>query len=51
MDSNEQIVLDNKTLMKLAIAVATAIKLSERGEAISPLVKKVLDTLEQIDAL
>jgi hypothetical protein len=42
---------DHRTITKLAIAIATAIKLKEEGEAIGPLAGKVLDTLNDLDSL
>lgn len=43
--------MDNKTIAKLAIAIATAAKLKEEGEAIGPLTRKVLETLDTLDSL
>lgn len=43
--------MDNKTIAKLAIAIATAVKLKQDGEVIGPLTRKVLDTLDQLDSL
>jgi len=50
MPSNNEITLDNKTIAKLAIAIAEAIKLSE-DEVIGPLTRKVLETLDTVDSL
>ncbi len=50
MDKAETSVLDNKTIAKLAIAIATAIRL-EKEEVIGPLTAKVLRTLDEIDSL
>jgi hypothetical protein len=41
--------LDNRTITKLAIAIANAIK--EQDEVIGPLARKVLDTLNDLDSL
>jgi hypothetical protein len=43
--------MDNKTIAKLAIAIATATKLAEQGEVIGPLTNKVLSTLDTLDTL
>ena len=43
--------MDNKTIAKLAIAIATAVKLKQDGEVIGPLTRKVLDTLDALDSL
>jgi hypothetical protein len=43
--------MDNKTIAKLAIAIAAAIKLSESGEVIGPLTRKVLETLDDLDSM
>jgi hypothetical protein len=43
--------MDNKTIAKLAIAIATAIALDKDGEVIGPLTRKVLETLDDIDSL
>lgn len=43
--------LDNKTVAKLAIAIACATKLTEAGEVIGPLTRKVLETLDTLDSL
>jgi hypothetical protein len=43
--------VDNKTIAKLAIAIATAQKLTQQGEVIGPLTRKVLETLDTIDTL
>jgi hypothetical protein len=51
MDKNEPgQTLDNKTITKLAIAIATAIHLKEAGEVVGPLTRKVLDALDTIDS-
>jgi hypothetical protein len=50
MPSSNEITLDNKTIAKLAIATAEAIKLRE-GEVIGPLTRKVLETLDAVDSL
>jgi hypothetical protein len=47
----DQLALDNKTITKLAIAIATAIHLKEQGEVIGPLTRKILETLDTIDSL
>jgi hypothetical protein len=47
---DQPIVLDNKTIAKLAIAIATAMKLQE-AEVIGPLTRKVLETLDTLDGL
>ena len=49
MDS--PMVLDNKVVAKLAIAIATAMKLQNDGEVIGPLTRKVLETLDTVDSL
>jgi hypothetical protein len=49
MKDNKTISLDNKTIAKLAIAIATAIKLER--EVIGPLTRKVLERLDEIDSL
>jgi hypothetical protein len=51
MDKKEEIALDNKTIAKLAIAIADAIQLRENGEVIGPLTRKVVETLDTIDSL
>lgn len=43
--------MDNKTIAKLAIAIATAAKLKQDGEVIGPLTNKILQTLETLDSL
>jgi len=43
--------MDNKTIAKLAIAIATAIKLMEDGEVIGPLTRKVLQKLDSTESL
>lgn len=51
-DENVQtITLDNKTVAKLAIAIANAIRLTEAGEVVGPLTRKVLDGLDTLDSL
>lgn len=45
------ITLDNKTIAKLAIAIATATSLKDSGEVIGPLTRKVLETLDNVDSL
>lgn len=45
-----EITLDNKTIAKLAIAIATAIELNQT-EVIGPLTRKVLETLDTVDSL
>jgi hypothetical protein len=50
MHSNNEITLDNKTIAKLAIAIAEAIKLRD-NEVIGPLTRKVLETLDTVDSL
>ena len=49
MSTNTAITLDNKTIAKLAIAIATATKLAE-SEIIGPLTRKVLETLDAVDS-
>jgi hypothetical protein len=51
MKNDEISALDNKTIAKLAIAIATAIQLKEDGEVIGPLARKVLETLDTLDSL
>lgn len=51
MPKEEKVSLDNKTIAKLAIAIATAIYLTERTEPIGPLTNKVLEELDTIDSL
>ena len=43
--------LDNKTIAKLAMAIAHAIKLKDDGEVIGPTTRKMLEFLDSIDAL
>ena len=43
--------LDNKTIAKLAIAIATAINLNNDGEVIGPLTRKVLEAIDGVDSL
>ena len=43
--------LDNKTIAKLAIAIATAIHLKENGEVIGPLTRKVMECLDDVESL
>ncbi len=50
MESNKS-TLDNKTIAKLAIAIAEAIHLKENGEVIGPLTRKVLETLDTLDSV
>jgi hypothetical protein len=51
MDKNEPgQTLDNKTITKLAIAIATAIHLKEAGEVVGPLTRKVLEALDTVDS-
>jgi hypothetical protein len=49
MAETEFISLDNKTIAKLAIAIAAANELRASGETIGPSIRKVLETLDQID--
>jgi hypothetical protein len=52
MSTKNEITLSNKTVAKLAIAIATANSLLiEDGEVIGPLTRKVLATLDSIDSL
>jgi hypothetical protein len=51
MPKEEKVSLDNKTIAKLAIAIATAAHLTESGEVIGPLTNKVLVELDTIDSL
>jgi hypothetical protein len=46
----ESVILDNKTIAKLAIAIAAAMEL-QKNEVIGPLTRKVLETLDTVDAL
>ncbi len=41
--------LDNKTIAKLAIAIAEAIQLKESGEVVGPLTRKILENLDTVD--
>ena len=43
--------LDNKTIAKLAMAIAHAISLKNDGEVIGPTTRKVLEYLDDIDRL
>lgn len=49
MNKNQS--LDNETIAKLAIAIATAMKLKDDGEVPGPLARKVLETLETLDSM
>ncbi len=49
MDKKEKLELGNRTIAKLAIAIATAIELNNNGEVIGPLTRKVLQTLDDLD--
>jgi hypothetical protein len=49
MANDEIILLDNKSIAKLAIAIAAANELRASGETIGPSVLKILETLDQID--
>ena len=51
MESNQNITLDNKTIAKLAIAIAYATDLRQEGVVIGPLTRKVLETLDTLDTL
>lgn len=51
MNKKEEFVLDNKTIARLAITIAEAIRLKENGEVIGPLTRKVLETLDNVDSL
>ena len=44
-------ILDNKTIAKLAMAIAWAIDLRKDGEVIGPTARKMLEYLDQIDSL
>jgi hypothetical protein len=50
MNQNE-VSLDNKTIAKLAMAIAFAQALERDGEVIGPTARKVLDYLKAIDNL
>lgn len=49
MENKNKVELSNKTIAKLAIAIATAITLKQSGEVIGPLTRKVLETLDDLD--
>ena len=51
MDQKEEIMLGNKTIAKLAIAIAEAISLKGQGEVVGPLTRKVLEKLDELDSL
>jgi hypothetical protein len=49
-----QISLDNKTIVKLAYAIATAVELGKRGGAIGPTgptVRKLIEAIDGVEAL
>ena len=50
-NSKQELVLDNKMIAKLAIAIAHAIELNNKGEVIGPTVRKVLEELDTLDSL
>jgi hypothetical protein len=45
-----QILLDNKTIVKLAYAFAVATELGKRGEALCPMVRKLLEAVDGVEA-
>lgn len=47
----EKLSLDNKTIAKLAMAIAHAIALKDDGEVVGPTTRKVLEYLDTIDSL
>ncbi len=47
----DKLTLDNKTIAKLAMAIAHAISLKDDGEVIGPTTRKVLEFLDEIDGL
>jgi hypothetical protein len=47
----EKVSLDNKTIAKLAMAIAHAIALKDQGEVVGPTARKVLEHLDTIDSL
>lgn len=47
----DKITLDNKTIAKLAMAIAHAIALKDDGEVVGPTTRKVLEYLDTIDSL
>ena len=47
----DKISLDNKTIAKLAMAIAHAIALKNDGEVIGPTTRKILEFLDTIDSL
>lgn len=47
----EKVTLDNKTIAKLAMAIAHAIALKDDGEVIGPTTRKMLEFLDSIDSL
>ncbi len=51
MPNAKEVTLDNKTIAKLALAIAEAISLKEDGEVIGPITRKVLEHLDTIDSL
>lgn len=51
MANSKEVTLDNKTIAKLALAIAAAIKLTEDGEVVGPITRKILERLDTIDSL
>ncbi len=47
----DKITLDNKTIAKLAMAIAHAIALKDAGEVVGPTTRKMLEFLDDIDGL
>ncbi len=48
MNNSDQTTIDNKTIAKLAIAIATAQSLIDE-EVIGPLTRKVFEKLKEVD--
>ena len=48
---SQTLTLDNRTIAKLAIAIAYASQFRKDGEVIGPLTRKVLETLDTLDEL
>ena len=51
MEEKETVALDNKTIAKLAMAIALAIDLNKNGEVVGPTANKILLYLDQIEGL
>lgn len=49
--NSEPVCLDNRTIVKLAMAIATAMQLQKDGEVIGPMTRKMMEEVDAIDSL